>query len=65
MDAAVAKLYGAKSWLPGRTARSVVVIDSEGRVRHNKVQPVSFLRPKDDEVLAAIRAAQEPSPAGA
>jgi alkyl hydroperoxide reductase subunit AhpC len=51
-------LYGAKSWLPGRTARAVVVVDPAGRVRHNKAQPLSLFRPKDDEVLAAIRAAQ-------
>jgi peroxiredoxin Q/BCP len=53
----VAKLYGAKSWLPGRAARAVVVIDAEGRVRHNKAQPLSLFRPKDDDVLAAIRSA--------
>ena len=57
-EARVAALYGAKSWLPGRTARAVVVIDAEGVVRHNKAQPLSLFRPKDDEVLAAIRAAQ-------
>jgi thioredoxin-dependent peroxiredoxin len=51
----VAEMYGAKSWLPGRAARSVVVIDAEGRVRHNKAQALSLFRPKDDEVLAAIR----------
>src|SRR5919202_2580790 len=51
----VAAMYGAKSWLPGRTARAVVVIDAEGKVRHNKAQPLSLFRPKDDEVLAAIR----------
>jgi peroxiredoxin len=56
----VAGLYGAKSWLPGRAARAVVVIDAEGRVRHNRAQPLSLFRPKDDEVLAAIRAAQAP-----
>jgi peroxiredoxin Q/BCP len=60
-----AALYGAKSWLPGRTARAVVVIDAEGVVRHNKAQPLSLFRPKDDEVLAAIRAAQGAQGAGA
>ena len=55
----VAETYGAKSWLPGRAARSVVVIDAEGRVRHNKAQALSLFRPKDDEVLAAIRDAQK------
>lgn len=57
-DRRVAELYGAKSWLPGRAARAVVVIDAEGRLRHNKSQPLSLFRPKDDEVLEAIRAAQ-------
>jgi peroxiredoxin Q/BCP len=55
----VAEMYGAKSWLPGRAARSVVVIDAGGRVRHNKAQALSLFRPKDDEVLAAIRATQK------
>src|SRR5437660_9662114 len=57
-DGHVAAMYGAKSWLPGRAARAVVVIDAEGTVRHNKAQPLSLFRPKDDEVLAAIRAAR-------
>ena len=57
-DRRVAEVYGAKSWLPGRAARAVVVIDAEGRVRHNKAQALSLFRPKDDEVLEAIRAAQ-------
>jgi len=55
----VSEMYGAKSWLPGRAARSVVVIDADGRVRHNRAQSLSLFRPKDDEVLAAIRAAQK------
>ena len=55
--AEVAKAYGAASWLPGRAARAVVVIDARGRVSYRRVQPVSLLRPKDDDVLAAIRAA--------
>ncbi len=54
---AVSKLYGATSWLPGRAARAVVVIDAAGVVRYRKVQPLSLFRPKDDEVIAAIRAA--------
>ncbi len=57
-DRRVAELYGAKSWLPGRAARAVVVIDAGGRIRHNHAQSLSLFRPKDDEVLAAIRAAQ-------
>jgi peroxiredoxin Q/BCP len=58
-DRRVAEMFGAKSWLPGRAARSVVVIDAGGRVRHNRAQPLSLFRPKDDEVLAAIREAQK------
>ena len=56
-DGAVSWLYGAKSWLPGRSARALVIIDSDGLVRYRKVQPLSLFRPKDDEVLAAIKAA--------
>lgn len=55
----VARAYAAASWIPGRTARAVVVIDGQGVVRHHKVQPLSLFRPKDDDVLAAIRAAQQ------
>ncbi len=54
----IAKLYDAGSWLPGRSARAVVVIDKTGVVRHHQVQSLSLLRPKDDEVLAAIRKAE-------
>ena len=40
--AEVVKLYGVASWLPGRAARAVVVIDPRGRVSYRKVQPVSL-----------------------
>jgi peroxiredoxin len=46
-----------KSWLPGRSARGVVVIDKEGKIAYNKVQPLSLFKPKDDDVLAAIKKA--------
>jgi hypothetical protein len=36
----------------------VVVIDKEGKIAYSKVQPLSLFRPKDDEVLAAIRQAE-------
>lgn len=55
----VSAKYGMKSWLPGRSARGVVVIDKDGVVRHHQVQSLSLFRPKDDEVLAAIRKAEE------
>ena len=54
----VGKLYGARSWMPGRVARSVFVIDSNGTIRHRDVRPLGLLRPKDDDVLKAIQEAQ-------
>ncbi len=55
----VAKSYDANSWLPGRAARGVVVIDKTGIVRLHQIQPLSIFRPKDDEVLQAIRKAND------
>jgi peroxiredoxin Q/BCP len=56
--AEVAKLYDAKSVFPGRVARSVFVIDADGIIRYRDVRRVGFLRPKDDVIIRAIRAAQ-------
>jgi peroxiredoxin Q/BCP len=53
----VSKAYSATSWLPNRAARAVFVIDASGVIRYRKVQPLSLFRPKDDEIIAAIRAA--------
>jgi peroxiredoxin Q/BCP len=61
-DGKVSSTYGMKSWLPGRSARGVVVIDKNGKIAYHKVQPVSLLRPKDDEVLAAIRDVEKSEP---
>ena len=47
--------YDVKSWLPGRSARAVVVIDKNGNIAYHKVQSLSLFRPNDDEVLAAIQ----------
>lgn len=58
-DRKVSEAYDMKSWLPGRSARGVVVIDKEGRIAYHKVQPLSLFRPKDDEVLTAIRKAAQ------
>ncbi len=55
----VVSKYDANSWLPGRSARAVVVIDKKGVIRHHQIQSLSLFRPKDDEVLAAIRKANE------
>jgi peroxiredoxin Q/BCP len=51
----VTALYGVKSWLPNRSARAVFVIDKIGVIRHRKVQKLSIMRPKDDDILEAIK----------
>ncbi len=53
----VAEMYGFKSWLPGRSARGVVVIDKAGKIAYHKVEAISIFRPKDDDILVAIKAA--------
>jgi peroxiredoxin Q/BCP len=58
-EGTVSKLYGASSWIPGRSARAVIVIDKAGVTRHHQVQSLSLFRPKDDEILAAIRQAEK------
>jgi peroxiredoxin Q/BCP len=55
---AVANLYGARSLIPGKVARSVFVIDANGIIRYRDVRPLGLFRPKDDEVIKAIREAQ-------
>ncbi len=53
-DGKVSATYGMKSWIPGRSARGVVVIDGDGKAVYHKVQTVSLFKPSDDDVLAAI-----------
>lgn len=50
----VANLYGARSLIPGKVARSVFVIDPNGLIRYRDVRPLGLFRPKDDDVLKAI-----------
>jgi peroxiredoxin Q/BCP len=57
-DGAVTRLYKVRSWLPGRSARAVIVIDALGVIRYRKVEPLSLFRPNDNNIIAAIRAAQ-------
>ncbi len=59
IDRKVADLYGAQSLIPGKVARSVFVIDANGIIRHRDVRPLGLFRPKDDDVIAAIRKAQD------
>ena len=58
-DGKVHKAYNASSWLPGRSARAVFVVDAEGIIRYRKVETLSLFRPRDEEIIEAIRAAQK------
>ena len=58
-SAEVAKLYGARSLIPGKVARSVFVIDANGVMRYRDVRPLGLFRPKDDEVIKAINEAKK------
>jgi len=57
----VHKAYDASSWFRGRAARAVVVVDAGGIIRYRKVETVSLFRPRDAEIIEAIRAAQQSS----
>lgn len=57
-DGKVSAEYGMKSWIPGRSARGVVVIDKQGKIAYHKVQSLSLFRPADADVLEAIRNAE-------
>jgi len=58
-DGVAANLYGAKSLIPGKVARSVFVIDAEGILRYSDVRPLGLFKPKDDVTIEAIRAARK------
>ncbi len=55
----VTEKYAMKSWLPGRSARGVVVIDKNGKVAYHKVQSLSLFKPNDEEIIDAIKKAEE------
>ena len=57
-DRKVADTYGAQSLIPGKVARSVFVINREGLITYRDVRPLGLFRPKDDDIIAAIKAAQ-------
>ena len=57
-DRKVSEKYDMKSWLPGRSARGVVVIDKEGKIAYSKAEAVSLFTPSDKDVLAAIKSAE-------
>ena len=58
-DRKVADLYGAQSLIPGKVARSVFVIDRNSIIRYRDVRPLGLFRPKDEDTIEAIRAAQK------
>jgi thioredoxin-dependent peroxiredoxin len=58
-DRKVADEYGAQSLVPGKVARSVFVINRKGVITYRDVRPLGLFRPKDDDTIAAIKAAQK------
>src|SRR6185295_4838935 len=58
-DRKVADLYGAQSLIPGKVARSVFVVNRQGVISYRDVRPLGLFRPKDDDTIAAIKAAQK------
>lgn len=58
-DRKVADMYGAQSLIPGKVARSVFVINAGGVITYRDVRPLGLFKPKDDDTIAAIRAAQK------
>ena len=61
VDRKVIEAYDVESWLPNRTARSVVVIDPQGIVRFREVHRIGLIRPKDDKIIEAIKMANASS----
>lgn len=58
-DSSVSNLYGARSLIPGKVARSVFVLDAHGIVRYRDVRPIGLFRPKDADLIEAIGEAQK------
>lgn len=58
VDRKVADLYGANSMIPGKVARSVFVVNADGVITYRDVRPLGLFKPKDDDIIAAIRACQ-------
>lgn len=58
-DRKVSSAYDMKSWLPGRSARGVVVVNKEGKIAYSKAEALSLFKPADEDVIAAIKAAEK------
>ena len=59
VDRQVADLYGARSIVPGKVARSVFVIDPKRVIRYRDVRPLGLFRPRDDDIIRAIQEAEK------
>src|SRR6476646_99395 len=46
-DGKASEFYGARSIIPGKVARSVFVIDSEGVLRYSDIRPLGLFKPTD------------------
>ena len=57
-DGIASILYGARSLIPGKVARSVFVIDAQGILRYSDVRKLGLIKPKDEVIIAAITTAQ-------
>ena len=55
----ISQLYGARSLIPGKIARSVFVIDANGILRYADVRPLGLFKPKDDATIDQIEAAKK------
>ncbi len=56
-DGIASTLYGARSLIPGKVARSVFVVDANGILRYSDVRALGLFKPKDDSTISAINAA--------
>jgi thioredoxin-dependent peroxiredoxin len=57
-DGVASIVYGARSLIPGKVARSVFIIDAQGILRYSDVRKLGLIKPKDDVIIAAIKKAQ-------
>ena len=51
-DGPISREWGIRGW------PTLVIIDAKGVIRYRDVRPLGLFRPKDDEIINAIRAAQ-------
>jgi thioredoxin-dependent peroxiredoxin len=57
-DGVASIVYGARSLIPGKVARSVFIIDAQGILRYSDVRKLGLIKPRDDVIIAAIKKAQ-------